>query len=203
MQPSDDEQSRVAEQQQAGIRKGVRILVLISFAMLAFPFATVPLYNAFCKWTGLNGKVPLVAAGAPRVAVGDDPGRLITVEFMADADPGLPWTLRPETSQVKVHLKESKRMIFYAENHSGKNVVARAVPSISPGEAASHFKKTQCFCFNAINLKAGEKIEMPVVFYLDEEFPKHVSTVTLAYKVFNVTDKVNVIEAKPVATKTN
>jgi len=200
MEPSIEEQNQTAKQQ-AGIKKGVRLLVLISVAMLAFPFATVPLYNAFCKWTGLNGKVPLIAAGAPRVAVGDDSARVITVEFVADADPGLPWTLRPETSQIKVHLKESKRMIFYAENHSSKNVVARAVPSISPGEAAAHFKKTQCFCFNAINLKAGEKVEMPVVFYLDEAFPKHVSTVTLAYKVFNVTNQVSLIEAKPEVTK--
>jgi len=188
-------------QQQANIKKHVVRLVIIVVAMLIFPFASVPLYNSFCKWTGLNGKLPLIAAGAPRVAASDDTARVVTVEFVADADPGLPWTLRPETSQIKVHLEESKRMIFYAENHSGKSVVARAVPSISPGQAATHFKKTQCFCFDAINLKAGEKVEMPVVFYLDGSFPKDISTVTLAYKVFNVTDKVNVIEAKPAVSK--
>jgi cytochrome c oxidase assembly protein subunit 11 len=188
--------------QQAQIRKHVVRLLVIVVAMLIFPFASVPLYNSFCKWTGLNGKVPLTAAAAPGVVAGDNSKRLITVEFVAEADPGLPWTLRPETSQIKVHLEESKRMIFFAENHSGKDVVARAVPSISPGEAASHFKKTQCFCFDAINLKAGEKVEMPVVFYLDGEFPKQVSTVTLAYKVFNVTDQVKVVEPKAVTGKT-
>ena len=176
----------------------MRLLIVVAM-MLIFPFASVPLYNSFCKWTGLNGKVPLIAAGAPRVAAGDDSTKIVTVEFVADADPGLPWTLRPETSQIKVHLEESKQMIFFAENHSGKNVVARAVPSISPGEAASHFKKTQCFCFDAINLKAGEKVEMPVVFYLDAEFPRQISTVTLAYKVFNVTDQVKVIGPQPEA----
>lgn len=191
--------------QQAQIKKHIVRLLIIVAMMLIFPFASVPLYQAFCQWTGLNGKVPLIAAGAPRVAAGDDSARVsarvVTVEFVADADPGLPWTLRPQTSQIKVHLEESKQMIFFAENHSGKSVVARAVPSISPGEAASHFKKTQCFCFDAINLKAGEKLEMPVVFYLDAEFPKHISTVTLAYKVFNVTDQVRVIEPKPEVPK--
>jgi cytochrome c oxidase assembly protein subunit 11 len=176
-----------------------RLLVIVAL-MLAFPFASIPLYKSFCQWTGVNGKIKLVASGAPRVRDDGQLGREVTVEFVADADPGLPWSLRPETSQVKVHLDESKRMVFFAENHSGQEVVARAVPSISPGEAAPHFKKTQCFCFDAISLKAEEKQEMPVVFYLDDKFPTDVSTVTLAYKVFNVTDKVQVIEAKPSGT---
>ena len=185
--------------QQAQIKKHVVRLLIVVAMMLIFPFASVPLYQAFCQWTGLNGKIPLTAA-REAVAVGDDASRVVTVEFVAEADPGLPWTLRPATSQIKVHLEESKQMVFFAENHSGKNVVARAVPSISPGEAAKHFKKTQCFCFDAINLKAYEKMEAPVVFYLDAEFPKHISTVTLAYKVFNVTDKVQVIEPKSEAS---
>ena len=42
---------------------------------------------------------------------------------------------------------------------------------------------------------AQEKMEMPVVFYLDPDFPEDVSTVTLAYKVFDVTDQVEVITA--------
>ena len=175
------------------IRKHLIRLGVIIALMFAFPFASIPMYRAFCQWTGLNGKIALVAAGAPRVPDSKQAERVVTVEFVADADPKLPWSLRPESSQIKVHLGESHRMNFYAENHSGAQVVARAVPSISPGEAASHFKKTQCFCFDAITLKGEEKLEMPVVFYLDENFPTDVSTVTLAYKVFNVTDKVQVV----------
>jgi len=181
-----------------GVRKHLIRLLVITALMFSFPFASIPLYRVFCQWTGLNGKFKLIPAGAPRTR--DTSERVVTVEFVADADPKLPWTLKPETSQVKVHLNESTRMNFFAENHSGHQVIARAVPSISPGEAAKHFKKTQCFCFDAISLKGDEKVEMPVVFYLDESFPTDVSTVTLAYKVFNVTDKVQVVEAPTSAT---
>ena len=44
---------------------------------------------------------------------------------------------------------------------------------------------------------------MPVVFYLDENFPSDIATVTLAYKVFDVTDKVEVVAAPPSAVIQN
>lgn len=174
----------------------VRCCVVV-VCMAAFPFASIPLYNAFCKWTGINGKVDLSAPAAMSSRVRDHSTkeRTITVEFVADASLDLPWTLKPEVSQVKINLGESTRINFYAENTSSRNIVARAVPSVSPGEGGSHFKKTQCFCFDNIQLKAGEKLEMPVVFYLDENFPGDIATVTLAYTVFDVTDKVEVVAA--------
>lgn len=175
---------------------------LVVVLMGAFPFASIPLYNAFCNWTGLNGKIDLSApAAASRVR---DPAheRTVTVEFVADASLNLPWTLKPEVTQMKVNLGESTRVVFYAENTSSRDIVARAVPSVSPGQGGPFFKKTQCFCFDSIQLKAGEKLEMPVVFYLDDGFPDDIATVTLAYKVFDVTDKVEVVSA-PAEAKQN
>jgi len=175
------------------VRCGVVIVL-----MAAFPFASIPLYQAFCNWTGLNGKIDLSSPADMSVRVRDlSKQRSIMVEFVADASPDLPWTLRPEITQMKVNLGESTRINFYAENTSSRNIVARAVPSVSPGQGSPHFKKTQCFCFDNIQLKAGEKLEMPVVFYLDENFPGDIATVTLAYKVFDVTDKVEVVAAPP------
>ena len=104
------------------IRKHLIRLGVIVALMFTFPFASIPLYRAFCQWTGLNGKIELKAAGAPRVRDTGQLDRVVTVEFVADADPGLPWTLKPETSQIRMHLGESKRVNFYAENHSGKQV---------------------------------------------------------------------------------
>jgi cytochrome c oxidase assembly protein subunit 11 len=185
-----------AAERARGVKKHLIRLLVIIVLMLAFPFASVPLYRVFCQWSGVNGKISLVAAGAPRVRDWQHQ-REVTVEFVADADPKLPWTLKPDNSQMKVHVGEINHINFYAENHSDLPVVARAVPSISPGEAAPHFKKTQCFCFSSIVLKGGEKTEMPVVFYLDKDFPVDVPTVTLAYKVFNLTGKVKIIDATP------
>jgi len=176
------------------VRCGVVVL-----CMFAFPYASVPLYNAFCTWTGLNGKIDLSAPAGSSARVRDSAKqRTVTVEFVADASPDLPWTLKPEVSQMKVNLGESTHVNFYARNNSSRNVIARAVPSISPGEGSPHFKKTQCFCFDNIQLQAGEVQEMPVVFYLDEDFPDDIATVTLAYTVFDVTDKVEVVSAPPV-----
>lgn len=176
--------------------------VVVVVLMAAFPFASIPLYNAFCNWTGLNGKVDLSAPAAMSRVRDDIKQRTITVEFVADASLDLPWSLKPEVTQMKVNLGESTRINFYAENTSSRDVIARAVPSVSPGQGGPHFKKTQCFCFDNIQLKAGEKMEMPVVFYLDEDFPEDIATVTLAYKVFDVTDKV-VVVAAPVEANLN
>jgi cytochrome c oxidase assembly protein subunit 11 len=177
----------------------VRCLIVV-LCMFAFPYASVPLYNAFCSWTGLNGKYDTAAAALSALQeagrVRYEPGavaRVVTVEFTADASPDLPWTLKPEVSQMKVAIGETSRINFFAENQSSRNIIARAVPSFSPGEGAPYFQKIQCFCFDNIRLEAGQKMEMPVVFYLKDGFPKDVSTITLAYKVFDISDKVKVI----------
>ena len=177
---------------------------VVIVCMSAFPFASIPLYNAFCNWTGLNGKVDLSAPASLSTRVRDTAKqRTINVEFVADASLDLPWTLKPEVTQMKVNLGESTRINFYAENTSSRDIIARAVPSVSPGQGSPHFKKTQCFCFDNIQLKAGEKLEMPVVFYLDENFPNDIATVTLAYTVFDVTDKVEVVAAPHSAATQN
>lgn len=195
------------EQQQAPQRishkKALVWCGVVIVCMSAFPFASIPLYNAFCSWTGLNGKVD-ISAPATMSRVRDlAKQRTINVEFVSDASLSLPWTLKPEVTQMKVKVGESTRVNFYAENTSSRDIIARAVPSVSPGEGGPHFKKTQCFCFDNIQLKAGEKLEMPVVFYLDENFPNDIATVTLAYTVFDVTDKVEVVAAPHAAATRN
>jgi cytochrome c oxidase assembly protein subunit 11 len=95
---------------------------------------------------------------------------------------------------MKVSLGKKQRITFYAENLSGSDIVARAVPSITPGHGAQYLKKVECFCFDEMLLQAGAKEEMPVVFYLDSEFPDDITTITLAYKAFDITDQVQVVE---------
>lgn len=194
-QPHNDHSPAPVSHRKILVRCGIVIV-----CMAAFPWASIPLYNAFCQWTGLNGKIDL-SAPAENARVRDtSKQRSITVEFVADASLNLPWTLKPEVTQMKVSLGESTRINFYAENTSSRNIIARAVPSVSPGEGGPHFKKTQCFCFDNIQLQAGEKLEMPVVFYLDDNFPDDIATVTLSYTVFDVTDKVEVVAAPLIAS---
>jgi len=62
------------------------------------------------------------------------------------------------------------------------------VPAVTPGKAARHVKKTECFCFNQQPFKAREKKIMPVRLMLDPDLPRDLTTVTLSYTFFDVTE---------------
>ena len=53
-----------------------------------------------------------------------------------------------------------------------------------------YFQKIECFCFNHQPLKAQEDIEMALQFYVDPELPEHISTLTLSYTLYDVTESV-------------
>lgn len=163
----------------------IRLLVVV-VAMFAFAvFIMPPLYDVFCELTGLNGKGVDKAA---TTSVKEDDSRLLTMEFLVSTDPALPWDFSYGTPAVKVHPGQITKTMFYVKNRSETAIVGRAVPSISPAEAARYVKKTECFCFREQLLKAGEAKEMPMIFYIDPAIPKHLATVTLSYKFYNMTD---------------
>lgn len=162
----------------------VRKLVIICIAMFAFGFALVPLYDVFCRYTGINGKTNT----APAVATTKvDETRTITVEFVATKDPAMPWDFAPQVEHVDVHPGQIKVVNFLAENHAGEAIVGRAVPSVSPGEVAKYFKKIECFCFTEQPLDAGQGKTMPVQFYIDPELPEQFKTITLSYRLYQAT----------------
>jgi len=168
-------------------RKTLTKLVIGVVAMFGFAFAMVPLYNVLCDITGLNGKTNSSAVAGPAAL---DEDRLVTVQFVAGNSSGMPWEFEPETRVVKVHPGEIKQVNFYVKNPTGDHMWAQTVPSVSPGVAAQYLKKTQCFCFDKQQLDAGSDESMPMIFYLDPEIPRHVTTVTLSYTIFDITDRV-------------
>ncbi|MDH3672468.1 MAG: cytochrome c oxidase assembly protein [Gammaproteobacteria bacterium] len=161
----------------------VGILSLITLAMLGFGFALVPLYDLFCDVTGLNGKTGVADAKAVE-ASRVDTSRWVTVEFTSQVN-GLAWEFRPMQNKIRVHPGEAALVKYYAHNRGLETAAGNAVPSVSPGEAAAHFKKVQCFCFTRQELKAGESREMPVQFLVEYDLPKEVKTLTLSYVFFN------------------
>jgi cytochrome c oxidase assembly protein subunit 11 len=64
-------------------------------------------------------------------------------------------------------------------------MIGQAVPSVTPGLAALHFRKTECFCFTEQLFAPDEEREMPLVFMVDRELPENISTLTLAYTFFD------------------
>lgn len=166
-----------------GKTKTITIAAMVAVLMFGFGFALVPLYDVFCKVTGLNGKTNTVAAEESAVV---DMNRTITVQFMTSVNGKLPWIFRgPPGYELKVHPGQSYRVDFYAENKGNRTIVAQAVPSVSPNYAASYLLKTECFCFNQQELKPGQSISMPVIFHIDPALPKNVHTLTLSYTMFD------------------
>lgn len=158
--------------------------VLFTATMVGVAYAAVPLYAMFCSLTGFGG-APRVSAEGPQ----GQSDREITVRFDANIAPGLPWVFKPEQSSVKVKVGETKMVYFRAENQMNVPTYGQATYNVTPGSGGFYFVKMQCFCFNEQVLQPGEKIDMPVVFYIDPAIEQDtdmnsLKTVTLSYTFF-------------------
>ncbi|HIF53859.1 MAG: cytochrome c oxidase assembly protein [Methylococcales bacterium] len=162
-----------------------RKLVLIVIAMFGFGYALVPIYDVFCDITGLNGKTAAEAVSEVNYEI--DLNRDITIEFVTSLNESAPMVFRTETRKIKVHPGQYYTVNFYAENTTDKAMVARAIPSITPGPAAEYFKKTECFCFTEQTFEPRQSKTMPVRFVVNPELPTKYKTITLAYTFFDNT----------------
>ena len=175
-------------------------LAVVVLAMFGFGYALVPIYNAICQMTGVN-----ILALAEMAVPGEkaqipantqiDTSRTITVEF--DANSRGPWQFKPAQSSLQVHPGEMMTVMYEFQNTQNRRMAAQAIPSYAPQQAAAHFNKLECFCFNQYTLEAGEKKSWPVVFVIDPKLSKDVRTITLSYTFFEVGGKV---PPAPVAT---
>ena len=96
---------------------------------------------------------------------------------------------------MKVNPGAVNDTVFYARNPLSRDMVAQAIPSISPSRAAEYFHKTECFCFNQQPLQAQQSAEMPLQFIVDQDLPRDIKTITLSYTIFDVTDMVKDVVA--------
>lgn len=170
-------------------QKLLLVLTMIVIGMFAFGFALVPIYNSLCKTLGINGKTnpEAIAYDVSKAHIAHD--REVVVEFIATNNSGVPWDFYPKTSKVTVHPGEIVHLAFYAENKTDHPMSVQAIPSVTPGIAAKYLKKTECFCFTQQTLNGHEAMNMPLLFHLDTDLPEHINTVTLAYTLFDVTDR--------------
>src|SRR4029077_7296879 len=132
---------------------------------------------------GFGGKTAGVANGA-QLDARPDPSRTVRVEFVASLTRGAPWAFAPDESHMDVHPGELNVTHFRAENLTGRALVAQAVPSIAPGLAARHFRKTECFCFTQQAFEPHESRELKVAFMVASDLPEQIDTLTLSYTFF-------------------
>lgn len=179
--------SEVNDLQQRNTRI-LRKLVFGAVCMFGFAFAMVPIYNVLCEVTGLNGKTNSSAVSSGDLELDED--RMVTVQFVTRSGQGMVWDFSPEVRSVRVHPGEITQVNFKVKNPSDQQIVGQAIPSVTPGLAATHLLKTQCFCFDNQTLAGDGEADMPMIFYLDPALPKHITTVTLSYTLFDVTERV-------------
>lgn len=165
-------------------RTAVRMFAVV-VGMFGFGYAMVPLYDVFCDITGLNGKTGRAAEAALRYEVDED--RLVRVEFVSTLNQAMPLTFRPAVRAMDVHPGRVYQVAYIARNDTGRELIGQAVPSVAPGAAASHFQKTECFCFTQQRFAPGEEREMPVRFVVEPALPERIRTLTLSYTFFDIT----------------
>ena len=110
--------------------------------------------------------------------------RWVTVQFDGGVNSKLPWAFRPEQLSMRVHPGRQYEAKYFAQNTSDHPIVGNAVPSLAPARASGYFSKTECFCFTAQTLAAGESRDMPVRFIVDPALPEDVGTITLSYTFY-------------------
>ena len=190
MRASDQAQKDAARLEGAELaRRHARVgLALGAFvvAMVGAAYASVPLYNWFCRTTGFGG-TPLIATSAPAAPI----ERRIAIRFDSNVAAGLGWDFTPETREVKIAIGETRLIHYIARNAGSESSVGTATYNVSPPQAGAYFNKLQCFCFTDQRLAAGERMDMPVAFFVDPAIAddpdlKDLKSITLSYTFFPV-----------------
>ena len=169
----------------SGKSRTALFLALLVFGMTGLAFASAPLYRAFCEATGFGG-TPLRAEKAPGAVAGK-----IGVRFDANVHPGLPWRFEPEQRTIRIAPGERTKIFYRAQNLSARPITGQAAFNVTPDQAGKYFNKIQCFCFTEQTLKAGQTVDMPVVFFVDpkilkDEDTRGIDEITLSYTFYPV-----------------
>ena len=167
-------------------KKVATIVLVVVCAMVGLSFASVPLYNIFCRVTGWSGTTQISEAFPKEDEILD---RVITVRFDANTARDLPWEFKPEKLSVDLKIGERGFMNYIAFNRSRERVTGTATFNVTPLKAGKYFQKVQCFCFSEQILEPAQKVNMPVLFYVDPKIKDDrnlddVKVITLSYSFF-------------------
>ena len=160
-------------------------LAIIPLLMFGFGFALVPLYDVFCDITGLNGKTGRIQA-AEIDPGGIDISRTIEVRFLANTNTGLPWSFEPVVKKMEVHPGQVYEAFYRVRSSSKDKTLGQAIPSVSPGLAAAHLNKTECFCLTQQELAGFESRDMPLRFVIGKDISDNIEQITLSYTFFSL-----------------
>ncbi|MEF9604185.1 cytochrome c oxidase assembly protein [Paracoccus sp. PXZ] len=165
----------------------VAMLAGVVVLMGALSWAAVPFYSWFCKVTGFAGTTNVAEAASDTVL-----DEKIRVRFDANADSNLGWTFRPMQREMELKIGENAIAFYEAVNNTDQPVTGTASYNVAPDAAGYFFNKIECFCFTEQTLQPGERVEMPVSFFVDADLVNdrdagRIRDITLSY-TFHRTD---------------
>ncbi|MBX2854239.1 MAG: cytochrome c oxidase assembly protein [Rhodobacteraceae bacterium] len=173
-----------SDAQQNGVRRTVGGALLVVLGMGALSFASVPLYDLFCRVTGFGGTTQRAEAASDTVL-----DRTVLIRFDASLGREMPWSFEPVQNEMQVRIGESNIAFYRAHNPTDRPVTGTASFNVAPYEVGSYFTKIECFCFTEQTLAPGESMDMPVTFFVepdivDDPENEKVKTITLSYTFF-------------------
>ena len=152
--------------------------------MGALAWASVPFYDWFCRVTGFGGVTNVAETGSDLVL-----DRTIKVRFDASLDRDMPWDFKPVQREMELRIGETGIAFYEAFNPTDRPVAGTASYNVTPYDAGAYFSKIACFCFTEQVLQPGERVQMPVTFYVDPEIvddrdAKFTKVITLSYTFY-------------------
>ena len=152
--------------------------------MVGLAYASVPLYDLFCRVTGFGGTVQIGQA-APAV-----PGEAqVTVRFNAATQPNLPWRFQPQQPSTRLRVGEEAIAFYVARNTAEVPVTGVSTYNVTPDVVGKYFHKVACFCFEEQTLAPGQAVDMPLAFWVDPRIAtdpqtRDIRTITISYTFF-------------------
>jgi cytochrome c oxidase assembly protein subunit 11 len=169
-----------------GPQKTVVQTVSVVLLMGGLAWASVPFYDWFCRVTGFGGVPGTATAGSETIL-----DETIKVRFDGSLNGGMPWSFKPVEREMEIRIGETGLAFYEAYNPTNRPVAGQAAYNVTPYAAGAFFEKIDCFCFTEQVLQPGERVMMPVSFYVDpaivdDRDGKYVHSITLSYTFYEI-----------------
>ena len=169
-----------------GPKKTVFQTVGLVVVMGALAWASVPFYDWFCRVTGYGGATSVAETGSDVIL-----DKTIKVRFDASKERDFPWEFRPMQREMEVRIGETGLAFYEAYNPTNRPIAGSSSYNVAPYDAGNFFVKIDCFCFEEQILQPGERVQMPVTFYVDPEIvddrdAKYANHITLSYTFYEI-----------------
>ena len=154
--------------------------------MGSLAWASVPLYDWFCRTTGFGGVTQTSETQSDIIL-----DQTIKVRFDASLERGMPWEFQPTIREIEIKIGETGLAFYEVYNPTNRPVMGTASYNVTPYDAGAYFTKIACFCFENQLLAAGERLQMPVTFYVDPEIvndrdARYAKVITLSYTFYEI-----------------